>query len=148
MEKSNQWLTLLTNLGVIAGLGLLVYEISQNTRALNNDIDVAIYSMAADNGRLLIESRELRDVLEQATTAELSEFSYAEKTILWGYWGNEVDRVELQFVLADNSEPDNIVFAEADLQLKSFRAWWGEAKVLYSPDFVTYFDELIARNNR
>lgn len=74
--------------------------------------------------------------------------SPAERTILWGYWGNEVDRVELQFVLADNSEPDNIVFAEADLQLKSFRAWWGETRVLYSPLFVVYFDELIARNNR
>ena len=73
VEKSNQWLTLPTNFGVIAGLGLLVYEISQNTQALNNDINVAIYSMAADNGRLLIESRELRDVLERATTEEWSE---------------------------------------------------------------------------
>lgn len=34
MEKSAQWLSLFTNLGVIAGLVLLVYEISQNTQAL------------------------------------------------------------------------------------------------------------------
>jgi hypothetical protein len=132
VDKSIQWITLFTNLGVIAGLALLVYEINQNTQALYNDRDVAIYSMSADNSRLLVESPELRGALEKANTGEWSGFSYAERLILWGFWGNEVDRLELQFRLfqRDGVEPDNILFGESDLKLESFRSWWGEAKVL------------------
>ena len=150
MEKPNQWLSLFTNLGVIAGLVLLVYEISQNTQALNNDIDVAIYSMSADNSRLLVESEALRSVLEKAHSEEWDEFPFSEKTILWGYWGNEVDRVELQFRLfaRNDAEPDNIIFGESDLKLTSFRKWWGETKDWYGSDFVVYFDELIENANR
>ena len=40
MERMNEWLTLLTNIGVIAGLAILIYEINQNTNALQNETDV------------------------------------------------------------------------------------------------------------
>ena len=111
---------------------------------------MAIYSMSAESSRLVVESEELRSALEKAGSKEWDEFSFSEKTILWGFWGNEVDRVELQFRLSarDNAEPDNIVFGESDLKLASFRNWWCETKVLYGSDFVFYFNELIKNANR
>ena len=147
MEKLNNWLTLVTNIGVIAGLALLVYEVEQNTKALQNEADVAIYSMSADNQRLTLEHPELREMFVRIETEEWSNFSREEKMIIGTYWGNEVDRTELQFVLfkRNGTELDNIVFAEQDLSTQTFSAWWSIAKQNYASDFIEYLDGLIEK---
>jgi len=38
MEKLNQWLTLLTNVGVLVGIALLIYELNQNTALTRAEI--------------------------------------------------------------------------------------------------------------
>ncbi|MGI9264477.1 MAG: hypothetical protein ACR2QU_06090 [Gammaproteobacteria bacterium] len=48
MERLNQWLALLTNVGVLIGLIVVIYEINQNTVALGNETDVAIYTIASN----------------------------------------------------------------------------------------------------
>jgi hypothetical protein len=50
------------------------------------------------------------------------------------YWGNEVDRAELQYQLSERNqtELDNIV-----------QGWWANTKGLYQKGFVAYFDELV-----
>ena len=73
LEKLNTWLTLVANLGVLAGIVILAVEISQNTRALNAaalndiqddilelvsvDVDAVSFSLGIDekirNGELL-----------------------------------------------------------------------------------------------
>lgn len=42
MEKTNRWLTLVANLGVVAGLFILIFEVNQNTSALRNEADITI----------------------------------------------------------------------------------------------------------
>ena len=37
MDKLNQWLTLVANLGVVAGIIFLAYEIQQNTNAMTTE---------------------------------------------------------------------------------------------------------------
>ena len=70
MEKLNQWMTLLTNIGVLAGLVLLVYEVNQNTNALRNETDVAIYSMAAEDTRTVIENPDIAEVFPRAASKD------------------------------------------------------------------------------
>ena len=38
LEKTSQWLTVVTNIGVIAGLGLLVYELNQNSALMRAEM--------------------------------------------------------------------------------------------------------------
>ena len=38
LEKTSQWLTVVTNIGVIAGLGLLVYELNQNAALMRAEM--------------------------------------------------------------------------------------------------------------
>ena len=38
LDKASQWLTIITNLGVIAGLVLLVYELNQNAALMRAEI--------------------------------------------------------------------------------------------------------------
>ena len=48
MAKMNDWLTVITNIGVIAGLVLLAYEISQTNEAIELD-SVALQAQTASN---------------------------------------------------------------------------------------------------
>ena len=90
MDKLNRWLTQLTNLGVLVGLVVLVYEVNQNTQALQNETDVAIYSMAAVSSQLYFGSEELRRLVMDSRTKPWSEFSEADQMMLAFYWRNEV----------------------------------------------------------
>ena len=56
MEKWEKWLTILTNLGVIAGLVLLTIEISQNSDALRfSAARVLAKPIAARIGKNVVE---------------------------------------------------------------------------------------------
>lgn len=68
LNKLSDWILLVTNLVVIAGLALMVYEIKQNIQALHNETDVAIYSLAADNRRLLSKDTSLRTLYQRMET--------------------------------------------------------------------------------
>jgi hypothetical protein len=39
MDRINKWLTLIANLGVVAGIGFLAYEMNLNTHAMRMDTD-------------------------------------------------------------------------------------------------------------
>ena len=150
MERTNPWLTLLTNLGVIGGLLILIYEVQQNTQALKNETDVAIYSMSMDNRQMLVESSELRDPYVRVETELWSDFTPEEQMTLLGYWSNEIDRTELQFTLfrRNQADLDNIIFYERDLTLEPFKTGWLAWKKYFDPDFVEFFDNLIAKANK
>jgi hypothetical protein len=146
VEKTNAWLTLITNLGVIGGLIILVYEVQQNTQALENETDVAVYSMAMENRQMLVESSELRDLYVRVETESWNDFTPEEQMTLLGYWSNELDRSELQFLLfkRNQTDLDNIIFFERDLSLEAFRTAWLAWKKYFDPEFVAYFDNYIS----
>jgi hypothetical protein len=150
MERMNEWLTLLTNIGVIAGLAILIYEINQNTNALQNETDVAIYSMAQDNRQMMLENSDLRKLYHRVENQLWADLTPDEQLMLLAYWSVEIDRTELQYVLFKrNGVPlENIIFYERDLLLEPFRTGWLAWKRYYDPEFVKYFDELISEANR
>jgi hypothetical protein len=142
MERTNQWLSLLTNVGVLVGLGILIYEIDQNTLALSNETDVAIYSIASNVSLLQAESSEIAELMVRSTTAEWDDFDAVEQVRLGGYWGTILDMAELQFRLYSRKGDtvDNILFPEHLFKQNSFRGYWVSVRYLYEEDFVTYLE--------
>ncbi len=59
VEKINHWLTLLANLGVLVGIGFLVYEIRQNTHAIQSQTRATLYTGAQEE---LWKNMEFPDV--------------------------------------------------------------------------------------
>lgn len=47
-EKINQWLTLAANLGVLLGIFILIYEIQQNTKAIQSEVRTALFTGAQE----------------------------------------------------------------------------------------------------
>jgi hypothetical protein len=149
MDMLDIWFTRLTNIGVIVGLVVLVYEVNQNTQALQNETDVAIYTMAVDNRQMLLEHSKLRELYVRSVTENWQDFTPDEQMMLLAYWSAETDRMELQFILFKRNETDldNIVFYERDLLLEPFVTGWNTWKGSYDPEFVEYLDGLIEKAN-
>ncbi len=63
MEKMNRWMTLLANIGVLVGIGFLIVEIEQNTRAQNGSTIQAFVTAAAENNTALSTSADLMAIV-------------------------------------------------------------------------------------
>ena len=149
IDTLNRWLTPATNVGVIIGLAFVVYEVRQNTVSLDNEADVAVWSIGAEQATLIVESAEVAELLAKAETEEWTSFSRVEQIRLEVLWGSLVDRLELQFRLwkrrGEELGLDSIVFPSQFFKLAIFRTWWS-AQLDYQPDFVEFFDALIAES--
>ncbi len=143
LERMNQWLTLVTSLGVIAGLLVLIIEISQNTIAMQNQVDVEIW--AQGTGGYLLENPELVELSVRAVSEPWDSFSPNEQFRMRILWSMTVDRAELQFRLRQRTgellTSDNIVFPEQLLSQDSFKTWWEQTqRYNYPPEFVDFFN--------
>lgn len=63
LTNLNEWLSLAANLGVLAGILFLVVEVSQNTRAINNESSWARVSVANDTYTMLVENEEIAELM-------------------------------------------------------------------------------------
>jgi hypothetical protein len=60
IEKTNHWLTLVTKVGVLTGIGLLVYELNQNTNLMRAEAKATRQMEQANSGevtRIMFEAR-------------------------------------------------------------------------------------------
>jgi hypothetical protein len=74
IEKTNHWLTLVTNVGVLIGIGLLVYELNQNTNL-----------MRAEMHAMRAEAKATRQ-MEQANSGEVTRIMFEARSA--GFPGN------------------------------------------------------------
>ena len=150
-DRLNNWLTLVANMGVLLGLVVLVYEVRQNTQALRNETDVAIYSLGAELGNVVIDNPDVAALMIQARDAGLNSLSPADQFRLSILYSGLVDRLELQHRLYTRNDveldPDSIVFPADVLSVPAFRNWWEQNKQIYHPDFVPFFDRMIRDNS-
>lgn len=76
MDNFNRWLTLLANLGVVAGLIILAFEVNQNTKATVAGVSSEIYNQSLDffalamDNQIIAEASYKRDVGEELTAFE------------------------------------------------------------------------------
>ena len=142
-----RWLTIATNLGVILGLVLVVYELRLNNIALENETDVAVWSIGAEQAALVVDSNGVAELLTRAERVTWSDFSRTEQIRLGALWGSLVDRLELQYRMykrrGEVLRREYIVFPEPFLEQVTFRQWWEVGKPVYQPDFAEYFQSLL-----
>ena len=142
-----QLITILANVAVFVGLVVLVLEIRQNTEALRNEADVAIWSIGSQTAGLVADNREIAELLLAARTQDLTEFSPIEQFRISLIFQMLVDRFELQFRLSERNgemlQRVDWVFPEDMLEQQSFKAWWQSNRHLTHPDFRTYLDSFV-----
>jgi len=125
LERTNHWLTLATNVGVLLGLVILIQEINQNTTAIENEIDSAIFLDGGAGGLAIVENADLAELLVRSEAEAWGSFTPVEQQRLGGIWAYALDSAELQFRLRNRSSEkltaDNIVFPELMLSRHSFK---------------------------
>ncbi len=143
----SQLITILANVAVFVGLVVLVLEVRQNTQALRNEADVAIWSIGSQTAGLVADNREIAELLLATRTQELTEFSPIEQFRISLIFELLVDRFELQFRLSERSgemlQRVDWVFPEDMLEQQSFKTWWQSNRHIAHPDFQTYLDSFV-----
>ncbi len=145
-ERTNEWIALLTNVGVLLGIFVLIYEIRQNTISIKNQTDVAIQTIGHGHASLIVSDPDMSAMFMRSATVPWNSFSPLEQVRIGIFWSMLVDRVSLQRRLferhGDRLTRENIVFPEQVIRSESFRAWWGEAKQdgTYPKHFQIFFD--------
>jgi hypothetical protein len=143
-----QGLGILANLGVIAGILLLVFELSQNRDMMRAQIRNELARSLPDFLSLVIDNREFADVMVQANEGEplsdtdaLRVNTYLE--LSFRYWEN----VHYQYRqdLYDESEfsrHKDTMAAVIDGSPSMYSYWCAE-RLLYSVPFMEFMDELL-----
>ncbi len=135
----------------MVGLIFLIIEVKQNTVAIENQIDVAVYTDAPIS--LLVENADLAELHVRSETEAWESFSPVEQERLGNLWALSIDSAELQFRLRRRGdEPltaDNIVFPERLLHRDSFKSFWREAEKsgALAPEFATFFNAYLAERS-
>jgi len=75
LDRANQWITLLTNIGVLFGLFVLVCEIRQNTISIKNQTDDAIADIGSSQASLYVMEPDLAAIQTRSATEPWSAFS-------------------------------------------------------------------------
>lgn len=147
-DRLNRWLMLGANVGVLAGLMLVAYEINQTRTQL-------LLSASADSTndyvqamQVLAQDVDLSDLLYRAELSydELEEF---EKWRISKYFdGFFVMAQQDYFVIRQNDVSETLVTFESDwrqrLAMPSWREYWQLRRNRYAPVFRDFLDDILA----
>lgn len=140
-----QTIGILANIGVIAGLGLLVLELSQNNDLLTAEARSTRAAVRNEMRTLYLENPDLIQILLKAQRQEplSGEEGYQLRSLMALTLNN------LQYVYVEYQEG---LIEEADLGIAGWRrlyhnqypgmsTLWPEIKATYRTDFVEFFEE-------
>ena len=148
LDKINRWLTLLANLGVLAGILFLAIELEQNTKATQAQTRDSIteklnswqLTISANEFTALAFYKGLRN--EELTPAETAAFNMLMTSNL-RMWENEWYQYELGLFTAEEFEP-RLVRWERSMADCGYQRNWGTGRA-YSPGFREVINELIKK---
>lgn len=83
-DRLNKWLSLVANLGVIAGIVFLAFEIQQSNQIATAANDIGIRSSYGSANELVAGNPELAEIIFRARDAD-TEFTGAEREMLESY---------------------------------------------------------------
>jgi hypothetical protein len=148
--KLNQWLTLVANIGVIAGLVLVAYEINQ-TRA---DLEISASADITDNFTssvyALAHDPELSELMYRA------EHSYEEldDIELWRihkYFDGFFTMAQQDFFVILEIAEENLIPYSFDwrerMAMPVYRDYWERRESRYHPDFRAFLDRIISESD-
>ena len=148
-EKINNWVTMLTNVGVLIGIVLLLVELNQNTTALKTEADEVVYSLWSDLNKVGSTSPGLAEIIVKGnknpkalTEAEL--FRYQQ------YFFQAFNVIEHNFRAAKRGNgTTTLEVTESTLALTvsnpGSRAFYEDTKSLFRTDYIAWADKALAR---
>ncbi len=147
LEKLNRWLTLFANIGVLAGIIFLAFEISQNTQtmqaaAIRESTNIArdhLYFLAGDSDMARIERLGDEDI-SQLTPDELQRYFYEERAF-WLGMQSQYRQWELG-ILPDEEWGvwSRVICSDSNFGSAGDQALWESTKRDLIPTFTTWVE--------
>ncbi|NIM00825.1 MAG: hypothetical protein GTO30_18965 [Acidobacteria bacterium] len=154
IDRLQRWLTLAANLGVLAGLVLVILEINQNTQlaraAYRSEGNVVTNQIWAT-----VMGDRVADVLEKSV-ASPEEITHSDFIVLDAYLFPSLNLIYRDYQLAQEGLYDTADWkASVDVYVHWYlanpfgRAWWDEeAREFFPAEFATYVDRQLALDSR
>ena len=148
MERINTWLTLAANLGVLAGIVFLAYEIQVNTNAVRSSVATMGAGYTTQVWQLPIDNPELADVLRRGNQVgqKLTENEWFRYSL---FYGAALRGFEQYFILHelgtmsdDQWEGWKLPLGQT-LQEPGVRQVWKELRGQHASGFTELVDTLI-----
>lgn len=157
-EKLNNWLTLLANFAVVAGIIVLVIEINQNTQAIQLSSYQDLTGRIVEINQLIIENPELKLVSDKmglgnpaCSRGDTSDVDLTEDEInllnnIMFIWLRHGDMAFFQYSTGA-IDKERLLSAMAPtlnlLNIQRFVDRWEQAKANFVPEFQAFIDEQI-----
>ena len=146
-DRLNRWLTLGANIGVIAGLVLVAYEIDQSAITL----ELAVSSDGVDNFQqameVLVQDEDLARLIYKAETAYegLDEFEkWRVSKYLDGYFSmSEQDYLVLATLSGSDAAAGFRDDWRENMSLPMYRDYWSKSEQRIGPEFRRFINELL-----
>ncbi|MEM7432562.1 MAG: hypothetical protein AAF351_11600 [Pseudomonadota bacterium] len=145
-----EWVSIVANVGVIAGIVFLAIELRQNNELLASQTRATYASMDQTGWVMIIENPSLIDILIQDRSGE--PLSESQELRLNALWMQTFAQYEFRYL----EDPDFTPWVAGQRRIfQSYpslrRAWRGDGrgsrqagKDNFDPDFVTFYDEQVA----
>lgn len=145
MESANKWLILAANIGVIAGIVFLGYELQQNNELLEAEARATRVGLRQADTTLVIENPELGEaILKYQNDEPLSE---RENQLMEKY----IDFILVNFQSVYREMSEGLI-EEETVPLAGWRTafgsdgkpreyWRSNGQMLFDPDFVEWMNE-------
>ena len=141
-----QTVTILANIGVIAGIVFLAVELQQNTDSVRSATIQAVSERSYEAVRISIENPELREAILAVNSGEATEQQRFLTTL---FYVGMLRLRQNQYLQAELGTLDGQALAElADGQIflsPGFTEFWAQNRGLSSDGFRTYIDSEIQR---
>ena len=145
-KKLNQWLTLGANLAVLAGLILLIIEISQNNEMMRAQTRSDVSYAIIDNIKLGMDPRVIaayqKQTNGQALSAEDESVLDAMANATLRLWENTHYQYRNGLFDDEEFEADLLVWRE-QMMMPEYRKHWESRQKTYSEAFRRQIDDLI-----
>lgn len=145
--KSRDWLQIVGNLSVVAGLALVALQLNQSAHLMRAELGSSSYDRVLAANHMIVDG-ELAAVWAKTYEAP-TELTLTEMVRLDGYLDSLVDNVEAEHwllglgIFEGSIEEMVSIYAGIISGNKFAMSWWLEAKSNYPPDLVAQFDRHI-----
>jgi len=139
-SELNDWITLLANIGVLAGIIFLGIEISQNNQLMASQERFNRFTVATAPAYALVGTPELSAAVSATRIGGLDQLSPDQQFLVtnwvrqvwlgWEWTFKEIPREEIPIAAWNNF-----------LQGETTRQFWEANKYRYEPNFVEFVDE-------
>lgn len=147
-DKTNKWLTLIANFGVVAGLCLLVLELNQASKLAETEAYVSRTQAIGDHFTQLALSTDLAEILTRVRSHGLDSLTEAEQLRVFGWELARMYRVQGQYYQYQQGflGRETIEKAMALGAVPSARLWRELGIVIDNDDFKAELEQMEAES--